>query len=63
MKEGDIGAGDLHLDAVVLNLDHLAGDGVALLDALDLLHRVAGDLLDAERDAFLLGVAREAPRL
>ena len=53
---GDIGAGDLDLDAVLLNLHHLAGDRVALLDALDLLHRVAGDLLDAERDALLLDV-------
>src|SRR5262245_20354852 len=53
---GDIGTGDLDLDAVVLNLDDLAGDGIALLDAGDLLHRIAGDLLDAKRDALLLGV-------
>src|SRR5262245_18199092 len=52
----DVGTSDLHLDAVVLDLDHLAGDGVALLDAGDLLHRIAGDLLDAQRDALLLGV-------
>src|SRR6185436_11132362 len=54
---GEVGIDDLHLDAVVLHGDDLAGDLAALLDdAARLLHRVAADLLDAEADALLAGI-------
>jgi len=48
-----IGADDLHLDAVVLNGDDLAGDRITLLVAADHIERVTLELLDAKRDALL----------
>jgi hypothetical protein len=48
---------DLHFDPGIRHGDHLAGDDGALADARHGLGvRVAGDLLDAERDALLLHI-------
>src|SRR6185312_8839705 len=57
LDEGlELGAGDLHLDAAVLDLDYLAGHDRTLLDVARLGERVAFELLDAERDALLLDI-------
>src|SRR5690606_23668094 len=57
LDEGlELGARNLHLDAAVLDLEHLAGDDRALLDVARFGERVALELLDAERDALLLDI-------
>src|SRR6202048_4117758 len=53
---GKVGAGDLHLDAAFLHLEHFAGHDGALLDVARLGERIALELLDAERDALLLNI-------
>src|SRR5882672_12050914 len=53
---GEVGAGDLDLDAAVLDLEHFAGHHRALLDVARLGERIAVELLDAERDALLLDI-------
>src|SRR3954463_3502515 len=53
---GQIAADDLHVDAGLLDLGHFRGDDIALLHIGGGRHRVALQLLDAERDAFLLDV-------
>ena len=53
---GDVGVGQLDLDAVVLDRQHLAGDLAALAHLADGIERVAADLLDAEADALLGGI-------
>src|SRR5665213_178838 len=53
---GEVGAGDLDLDAAFLHLEHFAGHDRALLDVARLGERVALELLDAERDALLLDI-------
>src|SRR6185503_18525629 len=50
---GHIGVDKLHLDAVVLHGDDLAGHLAALLESADALHWITADLLDAEADALL----------
>src|SRR6185437_10860236 len=57
LDEGvEVGAGDLDLDAALLDLEHFAGDDRALLDVARLGERVALELLDAERDALLFDI-------
>src|SRR3984893_2310719 len=57
LDEGrEVGAGDLHLDAGFLHLEHFAGHDGALLDVARLGERIALELLDAERDALLLDI-------
>src|SRR5471030_2014964 len=53
---GEVGAGDLDLDAAFLDLEHLASDDRTLLDVARLGERIAFELLDAERDALLLDI-------
>src|SRR5437660_3020134 len=53
---GEVGAGDLDLDAAFLDLEHFAGHHRALLDVARLGERIAFELLDAERDALLLDI-------
>src|SRR3569623_1915405 len=53
---GEVGTGDLHLDAAFLHFEHFAGHDSALLDIARLGEGVAFELLDAERDALLLDV-------
>src|SRR6185437_17082292 len=53
---GEVGAGDLDLDATFLDLEHFAGHDRALLDVARLGERVALELLDAERDALLFDI-------
>ncbi len=53
---GEVGADDVHVDAAFLHVGHLAGHHRALLDVAGGIHRVAIELLDAERDALLLDV-------
>src|SRR5689334_237692 len=53
---GQIAADDLHVDAGLLDLGDLGGDDVALLHVGGGRHRVALELLDAERDALLLDI-------
>src|SRR5260370_28364449 len=53
---GEVGAGDLDLDAALLDLEHFAGHHRALLDVARLGERIALELLDAERDALLLDI-------
>src|SRR4051812_43944459 len=53
---GQIPANDLHVDAGLLDLGDLGGDDVALLHVGGGRHRVALELLDAERDALLLDI-------
>src|SRR5260370_15577182 len=47
---GDVGAGDLDLDAARLYLKHFAGHDRALLDVARLGERITLELLDADRD-------------
>src|SRR5690348_1496931 len=66
LDEGDeVGAGDLDVDAGVLDVGHFARDDRALLHLARSAggHRVAGQLLDAERDALLFDVDVENLRL
>src|SRR4029079_15543680 len=60
---GHVRAGDLDVDSIFVDAGHLAGHGIALLDAGKLLHRIAADLLDAERDALLFDIDVEHLRL
>src|ERR1700674_5580105 len=53
---GEVGAGDLDLDAAFLDLEHFAGHHRALLDVARLGERIALELLDAERNALLLDI-------
>src|SRR5215471_3970899 len=53
---GEVGTDDLHLDAGLLDLQHLAGDDRTLLDVAGLGEWIALDLLDAERDTLLLDI-------
>src|ERR1700691_900340 len=53
---GEVSAGDPHLDAAFLHLEHFAGHDRALLDVARLGERIALELLDAERDALLLDI-------
>src|ERR1700687_5844074 len=53
---GEVGAGDLHLDAAFLHFEHFAGHDRALLDVARLGEGVAFELLDAERDALLFDI-------
>src|SRR6266446_4681070 len=53
---GEVGAGDLDLDAAFLDLEHFAGHHRALLDVARLGKGIAFELLDAERDALLLDI-------
>src|SRR3954469_6647649 len=53
---GEVGADDLHLDPAFLHLQHFAGHHGALLDVAGLGERIAFQLLDAERDAFLFDI-------
>src|SRR6202521_4463435 len=53
---GEVGTGDLHLDAAFLHFEHLAGHDRALLDVARFCERIAFELLDAERDALLLDI-------
>src|SRR3984893_14352441 len=53
---GEVGADDLHVEPRFLDFRHLGGDDRALLELAGLRERVAFELLDAERDAFLLDV-------
>src|SRR5229473_7666886 len=53
---GEVGAGDLDLDAALLDLEHFAGHHRALLDIARLGKGIAFELLDAERDALLLDI-------
>src|ERR1700761_9632537 len=55
-KGGEVGAGDLDLDAAFLDLEHFAGHHRALLDVAGLRERIALELLDAERDALLFDI-------
>ena len=57
MKVARSAADDVDVEAAFLHLGHLAGDDRALLEVAGaLLHRIAFELLDAERDALLLDV-------
>src|SRR6185437_12356198 len=62
-ERGHVGIDNLDLDAAFLDLDHLAGDHRSLLEIAGRSHRVALELLDAERDALLLDVDVEHLRL
>src|SRR5437588_190862 len=53
---GEVGAGDLNLDAGFLHFEHFAGHDRALLDVARLGERIALELLDAQRDALLLDI-------
>src|ERR1700733_2392015 len=53
---GEVGAGDLDLDAAFLDLEHFAGHHRALLDVARLGERIALELFDAERDALLFDI-------
>src|SRR6266849_4708713 len=53
---GEVGAGDLDLDAAFLDLEHFAGHHRALLDVARLGKGIAFELFDAERDAFLIDI-------
>src|SRR5882757_5746183 len=53
---GEVGTGDLHLDAAFLHFEHFAGHDRAFLDVARLGERVALELLDAERDALLFDI-------
>src|SRR3954451_9724415 len=55
-ESGEVGTGDLHLDAALLHFDHFAGHDRALLDIARLGEGVAFELLDAERNTLLLDV-------
>src|SRR5260370_29037123 len=50
---GEVGTGDLDVDAAFLDVDDLASDHRALLDVAGLGEGIAFELLDAERDALL----------
>src|ERR1043165_615573 len=60
---GEIGPDDLHVDAVLLHLHHLAGDPRVALQVARLGERVVLELLHAERDALLLDIDVEHLRL
>src|SRR5215468_10762551 len=53
---GEVAADDLHLEAGVLHLEHLAGHDRALLEIAGALHGIVCELLDAQRNALLLEV-------
>src|SRR5205085_2530053 len=53
---GEFAADNLHVDAGLLDLGDLGGDDVALLEVAGRRHRVALELLDAERDTLLLDI-------
>src|SRR3954462_3672792 len=53
---GEVGAGDLHVDATFLHVEHFAGHDGALLDVARLGEGIALELLDAERDALLFDI-------
>src|ERR1700687_3255051 len=53
---GEVGAGDLDLDAAFLDLEHFAGHDRALLDVAGFCERIAFELLDAERDPLLFDI-------
>src|SRR5258708_4033422 len=53
---GEVGAGDLDLNATFLDFEHFAGHHRALLDVARLGERIALELLDAERDALLFDI-------
>src|SRR3954453_12821107 len=53
---GQIASDDLHVDAGLLDLGDLGGDDVALLHVGGGRHRVALELLDAERNTLLLDI-------
>src|SRR3984957_7480 len=53
---GEVGTGDLHLDAAFLHLEHFAGHDRALLDVARLGERIAFELLDTKRDALLFDI-------
>src|SRR5581483_4557765 len=57
LDEGsELGADDLHVDAGVLHLGHLAGDDRTALEVARLRERIRLELLHAERNALLLDV-------
>src|SRR5580698_8563902 len=57
LDEGrEIGTDDLNLDAAFLHFEHFAGHDRTLLDVARLGERIALELLDAERDAFLFDI-------
>ena len=63
---GEIGTDDLHFEAAFLDVGDFAGDDRALLEsrrAAPGVHRIAVELLDAERDALLLDIDVENLRL
>ncbi len=63
LDEGrQLAVADLDLEPVLLDRDDRAGHRVALLEARDRVDRIAGKLLDAERDALLLAVDVEHDR-
>src|SRR3981189_3177910 len=53
---GEVGTGDLDLDAAFLDLEHFTGHHRALLDVAGFCERIALELLDAERDALLFDI-------
>src|SRR3984957_5120426 len=53
---GEVGAGDLDLDAAFLYLKDFAGHDRALLDVARLGERIAFELLDTKRDALLFDI-------
>src|SRR3954447_6939100 len=55
-ERGEVGTGDLHLDAALLHFDHFAGHDRALLDIARLGEGVAFKLFDSERNTLLLDV-------
>src|SRR3569623_3075 len=66
LDEGhQVGADDLDVDTGFLDVGHFAGDDRALLPFASSArrHRIAGELLDAERDALLLDIDVENLRL
>src|SRR4029077_486396 len=60
---GELGADDLHVDAAFLHLGDFGGDHRTALQVARLGERIGLELLDAERDAFLLDVDVEHLRL
>src|SRR6476646_2832511 len=57
LDEGDeFGTNDLHVDTGLLHFGHLTGHHRPLLEIARRLHWIAGELLDAERNAFLLDI-------
>src|SRR5690606_40809005 len=63
LDEGrQVGVRQLDLNAVILNRDDFAGHDITLLEAADGFGRIAGKLLDAERNALLLAVHVENNR-